>query len=43
MVHRVVHLVRECKLGGPIHYRWMYPIEMCAIYHLVVKFCGLLN
>ncbi|GLT55146.1 hypothetical protein SLA2020_282940 [Shorea laevis] len=29
MVHVVIHLVRECKLGGPVHYRWMYPIERC--------------
>jgi hypothetical protein len=27
MVHVVIHLVRECKLGGPVHYRWMYPVE----------------
>jgi hypothetical protein len=27
MVHMVVHLVRECRLGGPIQYRWMYPPE----------------
>ena len=27
MVHVVMHLAREAKLGGPIHYRWMYPIE----------------
>ncbi|WJX51928.1 hypothetical protein P8452_38084 [Trifolium repens] len=27
MVHLVVHLVEEAKLGGPVHYRWMYPIE----------------
>jgi hypothetical protein len=27
MVHLVIHLVRECKLGGPVHYRWMYPVE----------------
>ncbi|KAL2347434.1 hypothetical protein Fmac_001434 [Flemingia macrophylla] len=27
MVHLVVHLVEEVKLGGPVHYRWMYPIE----------------
>jgi hypothetical protein len=25
MVHLVVHLVRECRLGGPVQYRWMYP------------------
>jgi hypothetical protein len=23
MVHLVVHLVRECRLGGPVQYRWM--------------------
>nr|XP_025702584.1 uncharacterized protein LOC112803298 [Arachis hypogaea] len=27
MIHLVVHLVEEVKLGGPVHYRWMYPIE----------------
>ncbi|XP_020968062.1 uncharacterized protein LOC110267222 [Arachis ipaensis] len=27
MVHLMVHLVEEAKLGGPVHYRWMYPIE----------------
>ncbi|KAL4394514.1 hypothetical protein AHAS_Ahas02G0159600 [Arachis hypogaea] len=27
MVHLTVHLVDELKLGGPVHYRWMYPIE----------------
>ncbi|KAK7260419.1 hypothetical protein RIF29_26445 [Crotalaria pallida] len=27
MVHLVVHLVEEAKLGGPVHYRWMFPIE----------------
>jgi len=27
MVHVIIHLVRECKLGGPVHYRWMYPVE----------------
>ncbi|KAF5442008.1 hypothetical protein F2P56_036986 [Juglans regia] len=27
MVHLVIHLVAECKLGGPVHYRWMYPVE----------------
>jgi hypothetical protein len=27
MVHLVVHLVRECQLGGPVLYRWMYPGE----------------
>jgi hypothetical protein len=27
MVHLTVHLIEEVKLGGPVHYRWMYPIE----------------
>ncbi|XP_015166236.1 uncharacterized protein [Solanum tuberosum] len=27
MVHLSVHLVDEAKLGGPVHYRNMYPVE----------------
>ncbi|XP_012833478.1 PREDICTED: uncharacterized protein LOC105954353 [Erythranthe guttata] len=27
MVHLAVHLQREALLGGPIQYRWIYPIE----------------
>jgi hypothetical protein len=27
MMHLPVHLAEEAKLGGPICYRWMYPIE----------------
>ena len=27
MVHLVTHLENEAKLAGPLHYRWMYPIE----------------
>ena len=27
MVHLIVHLTKETKLGGPVFYRWMYPIE----------------
>ncbi|XP_016203194.2 uncharacterized protein LOC107643948 [Arachis ipaensis] len=27
MVHLTVHLVEEVRLGGPVHYQWMYPIE----------------
>ncbi|KAL3830913.1 hypothetical protein ACJIZ3_019715 [Penstemon smallii] len=27
MVHLSLHLANEAKLGGPVHYRWMYPIE----------------
>jgi len=27
MVHFIVHLVKDVKLGGHVQYRWMYPIE----------------
>ena len=27
MVHLVVHLGREARLCGPVHFRWMYPFE----------------
>ncbi|XP_060966714.1 uncharacterized protein LOC133035059 [Cannabis sativa] len=27
MVHVVMHLPQEAILGGPVQYRWMYPIE----------------
>nr|GFC33892.1 hypothetical protein [Tanacetum cinerariifolium] len=27
MVHLTTHLIYEAKLGGLVHYRWMYPIE----------------
>ncbi|CAN1161920.1 hypothetical protein LINPERHAP2_LOCUS24198 [Linum perenne] len=27
MVHLVLHFVEEVRLGGPVQYRWMYPIE----------------
>ncbi|XP_035837033.1 uncharacterized protein LOC110894773 [Helianthus annuus] len=27
MVHLVIHLTREVRLGGPVAFRWMYPIE----------------
>ncbi|XP_016728875.1 uncharacterized protein [Gossypium hirsutum] len=27
MIHLIIHLSIEAKLGGPIQYRWMYPIE----------------
>ena len=27
MVHLVIHLATEAKVAGPVHYRWMYPIE----------------
>ncbi|KAL3826143.1 hypothetical protein ACJIZ3_022172 [Penstemon smallii] len=27
MVHLAIHLPREALLGGPVQYRWMFPIE----------------
>ncbi|KAH0725078.1 hypothetical protein KY284_000943 [Solanum tuberosum] len=27
MVHLPIHLATEVKIAGPIHYRWMYPME----------------
>lgn len=27
MVHLIIHLAEEAKIGGPPQYRWMYPIE----------------
>nr|GEZ48938.1 hypothetical protein [Tanacetum cinerariifolium] len=27
IVHLTMHLIYEAKLGGPVHYRWMYPVE----------------
>ncbi|XP_010436656.1 PREDICTED: uncharacterized protein LOC104720449 [Camelina sativa] len=27
MLHLCVHLGREARLGGPVHFRWMYPSE----------------
>ncbi|KAI0501991.1 hypothetical protein KFK09_016936 [Dendrobium nobile] len=27
MVHLLIHLAEEVKLGGPVQYRWMYPFE----------------
>ncbi|XP_057760478.1 uncharacterized protein LOC130980854 [Arachis stenosperma] len=32
MVHLTCHLVDEAKLGGPVHYRWIYPIERYSGY-----------
>jgi len=27
MTHLIIHLVEELDLCGPVHTRWMYPIE----------------
>ena len=31
MEHVVVHLAQEAYLGGPVHYKWMYPLERFSI------------
>ncbi|XP_028062626.1 uncharacterized protein LOC114265957 [Camellia sinensis] len=31
MVHLAIHLPREAMLGGPVQYRWMYPIESVTL------------
>ena len=31
MIHLSVHLASEAKIAGPVHYRWMYPIERYVI------------
>ncbi|KAF5931996.1 hypothetical protein HYC85_028167 [Camellia sinensis] len=33
MIHLAVLLPREAILGGPVQYRWMYPIEMIETVH----------
>lgn len=32
MEYLVIHLVEECRLGGPVHYRWMYHFERLSKY-----------
>ena len=27
MIHLIIHLSREARLCGPVHFRWMYPFE----------------
>jgi hypothetical protein len=36
-VHLMVHLVEEVKLSGPVHYRWMYPME-----RYVITYCSVI-
>ncbi|XP_073107189.1 uncharacterized protein [Elaeis guineensis] len=32
MVHLLIHLASEVKVSGPVHYRWMYPIERYLVH-----------
>ena len=36
MVHLLVHLPSEAKIGGPVNYRWMYPVER-LVWFLVIS------
>ncbi|GLU11621.1 hypothetical protein SLE2022_283550 [Rubroshorea leprosula] len=40
MVHLAIHLANEAKLGGPVNFRWMYPIERynLNLFHVVLVF-----
>ena len=38
MLHLTVHLGREARLGGPVHFRWMYSFERYDIYITISKF-----
>lgn len=40
MVHLAVHLPREALIAGPVHPRWMYPIERLAFsfFHLTISY-----
>nr|XP_027086532.1 uncharacterized protein LOC113708268 [Coffea arabica] len=37
MVHLISHLATEARIAGPVHYRWMYPIEryLCTLKNYV--------
>ena len=35
MFHLPIHLAREARLGGPVHFRWMYPFER----YIFLKLC----
>ncbi|KAM6569640.1 hypothetical protein CsatB_017625 [Cannabis sativa] len=38
IVHLVMHLPKEAMVGGPMHFRWMYPIERAmSVYKQYVK------
>ena len=43
MIHLMVHLVEEIKLGGPVQYRWMYPIERYVVYIVLSFIASYLN
>ena len=38
MVHLLVHLPSEAKIGGPVNYRWMYPLERLVWFFVISLF-----
>jgi hypothetical protein len=42
MMHLPVHLATEAKLGGPVQYRWMYPIERYNVLFISITSFGLI-
>lgn len=38
MFHLPIHLARETRLGGPVHFRWMYPFERYKFFNFVFIF-----
>lgn len=39
MVHLPIHLASEAKVAGPVHYRWMYPIERFVNKAKFMQYC----
>ena len=37
MVHLVIHLVREVRLGGLVAFHWMYPIKRYSYYMFIFQ------
>lgn len=35
MFHLHIHLEREARLGGPVHFRWMYPFERYSFFFIL--------
>lgn len=42
MPHLMIHLVEEARMGGPVQYRWMYPLERylhtLCLYFIFINF-----
>ena len=37
MIHLTVHLAQDARVGGCVHYRYIYPVERCVcIYDIFV-------